>query len=112
MAIPPIIRGLYLCEMATADLATKNLTLQNCFRILKVAFLPSKARAFYAVAYLANGLGDFQFTIQVKRLDTLEVVYMTRGPLSFLDRLEEVRLKVRIEQCVFPISGEIGRAHV
>src|SRR5437016_5755899 len=106
MPVLPTIRGLYLCELVVTDLVTKNLTLHNCFRVLKVAFLPAKARPFFVVAYLANGLGDFTFVVRVKRLDILDEIYSALAMLSFSSRLEELRLRLRIEQCNFPGPGE------
>ena len=104
MSITPIVRGLYLCEQVDVH-ASLNLTLRNCFRTLRVAGLPIAARPFFVVVYLANGLGRVKATIQVRRLDTLDLIYTADAPLTFPDRLQEVRFKAWIGQCVFPGPG-------
>jgi hypothetical protein len=105
MTITPVVRGLYLCEQITVH-PSSNLTLHECFRTLKVAGLPTAARPFVVVAYLANGQGDVPATIRVRRLDTLAEVYRAETPLHFADRLAEVRLVGRINRCVFPGPGQ------
>lgn len=105
MPVTPTVRGLYLCERVEADPATRNLTLRNCFRALRVAGLPTRARPFSVVAYLANGLGTFALSVRVKRLDTLDEVYVAWVPLTFADRLAEQRFVLRVEQCRFPGPG-------
>lgn len=105
MAVTPVVRGLYLCERVTAH-PSRNLTLHDCFRAMRVAGLPVAARPFVVVAYLANGFGDTTATIQVRRLDTLNDVYRAATILQFPDRLEEIRFVGRVNRCVFPSPGE------
>jgi hypothetical protein len=102
----PIVRGLYLAGRVDADPVTRNLTLVNCFRTLFGSGSPVQTKPFFVVAYLANGLGRVQFRVGVSRLDTLADIYEARAELDFTDRLRELRLVLRIEQCVFPVPGE------
>ncbi|MBX9582487.1 MAG: hypothetical protein K2X87_19455 [Gemmataceae bacterium] len=106
MPVTPSVRGLYLCERVELGPGTRNLTPRNCFRALRIAGLPTRAKPFTVVAYLANGIGQFPVAVVVRRLDTLGEVYAARAMLTFADRLAEVRLTIRVEQCVFPAAGE------
>jgi hypothetical protein len=54
MAVTPVVRGLYLCEQVTVHPGTRNLSLDNCFRTLKLADIPNRAKPFYVVAYLVG----------------------------------------------------------
>ncbi|HET6575893.1 MAG TPA: hypothetical protein VFG68_19985 [Fimbriiglobus sp.] len=105
MPIAPTVRGLYLCERVEVHPTTRNLTLHGCFRTLVLAGIPTSARPFFIVAYLAGGLGDQILTARVNRLDTMAEVYWSRTPVRFPDRLAEVRFSLRIEQCRFPVPG-------
>ena len=44
-------------------------------------------------------------TLQVRRLDSLDLIYTADARLTFPDRLQEVRFKARIGRCVFPGPG-------
>ena len=106
MPVTPIVRGLYLCQGVEVDPTTTDLTLRSCFRALRIAGLPARARPFSVVAYLANGLGRFPFAVRVRRLDTLDAVYQAEAEITCPDRLAEVRLTLRVERCVIPTAGE------
>jgi hypothetical protein len=101
----PIVRGLYLAGRVDVDPATRNLTLVNCFRALRLPALPGVARPFYLVAYLANGFGDTRLDARVYRLDTFDEVYRTGVTVRFPDRLTELRFVLRVEQCGFTDPG-------
>jgi hypothetical protein len=102
----PLVRGLYLAERVDTDPETRNLTLVECFRALLVEGLPTAAQPFAVVAYLANGLGRYRFSVRVTRLDTMAVIYSASAAITFPDRLQEVRFVFRCERCVFPGAGE------
>jgi hypothetical protein len=105
MAMIPLIRGLYLAERVEVDPATRNLTLVECFRTLMIDEFPIAAQPFAVVAYFANGIGRYRFTVRVTRLDTLAEIYSASSFLNFPDRMEELRFVLRIEQCLFPGEG-------
>jgi hypothetical protein len=94
---------LYVCERVEKHPVTRNLTLHNCFRTIKV---PSHGlyRPFYVVAYLADGVGEMSCRTVLTRPDTLADMFVSDGTLSFADALEEQRLVVTIE-CSFPVTG-------
>lgn len=102
----PLIRGLYLAERVDVDPVTRNLTLVNCFRGLRLKQLPGTVRPFSVVAYLANGQGEFEVVVRVERMDTFAEVFRVRGHLSLPDRLTEVRFTLRIENCLVSVAGE------
>jgi hypothetical protein len=95
-----------LADRVDVDPITRNLTLVNCFRGLRVGHLPGAAAPFFVVAYLANGIGEFPFVVSVERMDTLGEVYRANARLNFPSRLEELRFKLKIENCVFPTEGD------
>jgi len=95
-----------LASRVDVDPASRNLTLVNCFRGLRVDHLPGTAAPFFVVAYLANGVGAFPFVVSVERMDTLAEVYRSNARLTFPNRLEEVRFKLKIENCLFSTEGE------
>lgn len=101
----PLIRGLYLAERVDVDPITRNLTLVNCFRGLRVSHLPGPIRPFSVVAYLANGVGEFDVAVVIERMDTLDEVRRVQTRLNLPDRLTEVRFNLRIENCVLPVAG-------
>lgn len=105
MTVTPIVRGLYLCEGVTVHPDTRNLSLDNCFRGLRLADIPNRAKPFYVVAYLVGGVGEYTMTVRVNRLDTMAETFRTRTPVRFPGRLEEVRFVLRIEQCLFTAPG-------
>ena len=102
----PIVRGLYLAERVDVDPVTRNLTLVNCFRRMRLPAIPGVARPFYLVAYLANGSGNVRLMAKVTRLDTLAEVFRSWVTVDFADRLREVRFRLRVEQCLFRDPGE------
>ena len=106
MPVMPVLRGLYLCTRVDVDPDTTNLTLVNCFRTLIREDGTGRAGAFCLVAYLANGQGTVPVVVKVSRMDTMDPVYAARVGVTFRDRLQEVRFKLRVEQCRFPVPGE------
>jgi hypothetical protein len=97
---------MYLAQRVDVDPGTRNLTLVECFRGLRVPHLPGVSAPFFVVAYLASGAGEFPFVVSIERMDTLAEVYRASARLSFPNRLEEVRFKLKIENCLFSTEGE------
>ena len=102
----PTVRGLYLAERVEVDPATRNLTLVDCFRTLLIERPAGATQPFAVVAYLANGVGRYRFTLRLTRLDTMAEIYSASSFLNFPNRMEEVRFVLRVEQCLFPTDGE------
>ncbi len=108
MAITPTVRGLILCEMAKVDSVTQNISLHECFRALSAERFPAITKAFFVFAHLVNGLGDVVLRIDIVGLDDNEPVYRFSNRVRFLDRLQEMRLKIEIGQFVAPKTGMYG----
>jgi hypothetical protein len=101
----PVALGLTLCESVIIEEGTKNVSLINCFTGLKVAGFPSTPRPFCVLAALMDGKGDGTIDVMLTRLDSDDVVYELRRRAHFPDRLTEVRVLFRINECSFPAPG-------
>ncbi len=108
MAIAPTVRGLILCEEVDVDPVTRNISLLQCFRALKVDRFPSAAKRFYVMAHLVNGLGDVGLRVDVVQLSDNFPLYRLPLALHFQDRLQEMRMKVEVAQFVAPAAGKYG----
>src|SRR3954462_14926660 len=93
----PVVRGLHLAERAEVDPVTRNLTIDNSFRVLRQRRLPGLVDPFYLVARMAGGLGNVRLLAQVSRLDTFAEVYRAWVTVNFPDRLQDVIFKLRVE---------------
>lgn len=101
----PVVVGLTICEQIIVEAETHNLTLVNCFSRREVETIPSEPISFVVFATLTNGAGDVPLAVQISRLDTLDEIYVREMVLRFPDPLAEVRLRLRIRDCVFPVAG-------
>jgi len=102
----PLVRGLYLAERVEVDPVSRNLTLVNCFRGLRMRQLPGVVQPFSVVAYLANGVGAFEVLVRIDRMDTFAEVFRARTRLNLPDRLTEVRFVLQLAGCVLSATGE------
>src|SRR5712692_6122829 len=105
MVPPPNVLGLALCEKVIVEEGTKNITLVNCFTKMFVEAFPSPPQRFALFAALTGGFGDGIIELIGTWLDTDEVIYSFRNTVRFVDRLREVRVVVRVNDCSFPASG-------
>ena len=103
----PVAVGLTVCETIIVDEQTRNVTPVNCFRRWRVAGFPSEPFPFVVFAWLTDGIGQGRLEVVIQRLDADEpkVVYRISLPCQFTNPLDEVRLTIRIRDCVFPIAG-------
>jgi hypothetical protein len=100
----PIAIGMVLCEQVIVEEGTHNVTPVNCFNVRELDTLPSPA-TFFALVWLADGLGEMLAEIVVERLDTLEEVYRNTRKLVFTNRLQDSRCLARIRIGKFPVVG-------
>jgi hypothetical protein len=100
----PIAIGMVLCEQVIVEERTHNITSVNCFSIREVDDLPDQA-TFFALAWLANGLGEMLAELIVERLDNLEETFRVNRQLDFPDRLHDMRFVARIRNCHLPVAG-------
>ena len=68
----PIAIGMVLCEQVILDEGTHNITPVNCFSVREVEDFPDRA-TFFALAWLANGLGEMQAELLARSALYLEV---------------------------------------
>jgi hypothetical protein len=101
----PVAVGLAICEQVIVEEGTRNVTLVNCFNILRLRELPSVASRLVVHAALTDGLGDGRVSLVVNRLDTFEEIYARHARVSFTNPLQEVRLLFRPRKCSFPVPG-------
>ena len=100
----PIAIGLVLCEHVIVEDRTHNITPVNCFSVRVVEALPDRA-TFFALAWLANGLGEMPAELLVERLDNMEETFRVNRVLVFPDRLVDMRFVARIRSCHLPVAG-------
>src|ERR1700724_3349625 len=91
MAAQPVALGLTLCDYVSVEERTKKVSLIGCFTGLAVSRFPAIAQPFCVFAVLTDGLGDGTIDLVVFQLDTGEEVFSYRSPISFPDKLTEVR---------------------
>jgi hypothetical protein len=101
----PVAVGLKLSKMAVVEEKTRNVTLVNCFRRLKVVSVAETLRPFVASAILTDGLGVADFALTVTRLETMENVHEQFWQGNFFDPMERVWLLFPIEDCLVPAPG-------
>ena len=101
MPILPVVRGLYVCERVDVDPVSKNVSLANCFRGLRLADMPSMPQPFYVFALLANGLGEMTIRTTINDLDAGPDIFRHTARIRLTNRLTELRFKLTID-CLFP----------
>jgi hypothetical protein len=106
MKIPPIARGLFVCDRVEVDRKRKNVSLINCYNALHVGQFPSGPREFAIFAALTGGFGRVNMRIMVSRLTDNLLVYSRDLSVDYVDRVEEVRFILRLEGVVFPNPGQ------
>ena len=103
----PVAVSLIVCETVIIDEQTRNVTPVNCFRRRRVAGFPSEPFPFVVLAWLTDGIGKGRLKVAIQRLraDEMEEVYLASLPCHFLNPMDEVRLTIRVQDCVFPGPG-------
>jgi hypothetical protein len=100
----PTAIAIVLCDRVIVDESTRNVTAVDCFNVRLLGSIPGQA-TFYALAWLADGEGEFTAEIVIRRLDNLEETYRAQSSLVFKDRLQDARFLARIRSCMFPVAG-------
>jgi hypothetical protein len=101
----PVALGLTLCEQILVDKSTNNFSLINIFTSWPTKKLPSPPRRLCLYAILKGGQGRGIIELSITREDTDEVIFSVRKPVDFPDRLSEIRVFARDEECSFPALG-------
>jgi hypothetical protein len=85
----PVAIGLLLCEQVIVDERSHNVTPVNCFNLRELETVPGQA-TFYAVAWLADGIGAMSLKIAVSRLDTLEEIFRVERTVQLTNPLQQL----------------------
>ena len=101
----PVALGLMLCEQILVDKSTNNFSLINTFTTWPTKKLPSPPGRLCLYAVLKGGQGRGIIELSITREDTDEVIFSVRKPVDFPDRLSEIRVFARYEECSFPALG-------
>lgn len=105
MVPTPVAVGLILCDYVLIEDGTKRASLIGGLTRIEAGNFPYLASPFFVFAALSDGLGDAIVDLIGTRLDTNERVYARRRRVRFSDRLRELHVVFRIEDCRFPAPG-------
>lgn len=105
MAQKPVAIGMLLCDQVIVEEGTRNVTLVNCFTQKPVRRLPSDPFSFIVFSILTDGLGEFQLSVVIQRLDDLEEVYVRSIVVRFTSPLQEARCMLQCSDCSLPVFG-------
>jgi len=97
--------GLKLCQQAIVEETTRNVTLVNCFRRLRVTTFPSPPQQFTVCVHLIDGLGEIEFSLEIHPLSTMHMLDLRKWKANFADPLEDKWVLVNFRNCVFPHPG-------
>jgi hypothetical protein len=103
----PVTRGLFLCDLVVVEAQTGKVSLINTLDRFRCASFP---KPFVVYAFLTDGFGDVDLTIEIAALSGLEQVdsYATR--IRFPDRVAATHFKFTVTDCSFPRSGSYQAA--
>lgn len=101
----PVAVGLTVCEKVIVEEGTRNVSLISTFIRLRAREFPARPQPFCVFATLLDGEGDATVSLEIAHSETGEDVYALEQPVSFPNRLAEVRVLFRVNQCQFPAPG-------
>lgn len=104
-AVPPIVRGLFLCDVLIQDTQTTKVSLINLFDRLRCSDFPAEAKPFVVYALLTNGSGEVNLTAEVESLDGLQVVYTRTMRVRLPYRVAALHVRFNVVGCIFPQPG-------
>src|SRR3954453_6988085 len=101
----PSALGLIVCDYVLIKEGTHKVSLFVCFPELSLARFPAVLPPFFVYALLSDGSGSGTLELILSRLETDEEIFTHRRPITFVDQLAEVRVKLRIRNCSIPAPG-------
>lgn len=101
----PVALGLFLCDQAIVEEATRKTSLVGMFNHLTAKQFPFLPPPFTVFAALTDGQGTGRIALVVSRLETGEGIHAFRTTANFPDRLAISRMRFRIRECRFPQPG-------
>src|SRR5436190_23692934 len=105
MVPTPTAIGLTLCDYVIVEERTKKVSVIGSFTGLKVAGLPAAPQPFSVFASLIDGEGDESVELSVTEVSSDKEIDVLRRPIHFSDRLAEMQVRFRLNECVFPAPG-------
>jgi len=105
MVPTPVAVGLTLCDYVLIEDGTKRASLIGGLTRMEAGSFPYLAPPFFVFAALIDGLGDATVDLIATRLDKNDRVYTRRRSVRFSDRLRELHVVFRIDDCHFPAPG-------
>jgi hypothetical protein len=97
--------GLTVCEKVIVEEGTKNVSLISTFSRLRLTGFPGRPQPFCVFATLLDGEGDATISVEISHSETGKDIYTVTQPISFPNRLTEVRVLFRVNRCEFPSPG-------
>src|SRR5262249_21752653 len=100
-----VVLGLTVCDYCILEEGTRKVSLIGILSKLRTRQFPFRAPQFFVHAALTDGLGDATIDLIVSGSNTGESVYERRQRVHFSDRLRELHVIFRINDCTFPAPG-------
>jgi hypothetical protein len=96
--------SLFLCDQVIVEEGTHNVTPVNCFRE-KLARDPAQPISFTVFALLTDGVGAMRLTVEIHRLQDMDLVYQVSRTVQFAQPLNEYRVGLRFYKLSLPTFG-------
>ena len=105
MAVVPVARSLFVCDLVIVDEESKNVTLVNIHNRFLVDTFPSGTRKFAIFGILVNSEGIVPIELVITHLDTSDRIYQGTRSYMFPNRLQEIRFHARMTRIEFREEG-------
>jgi hypothetical protein len=100
----PVVVGLTICKEVIVAKDGHDATL-NCIRAVRVDNFPTPPRDYTVSCIVADGLGEFDLTLEVGKLSADDYLYRRTWTISLTDVVREEWLLVTAEKLAFPEAG-------
>jgi hypothetical protein len=101
----PTALGLFVCDQATRDLQTGNISLIGSIKSFVVPHFPGYPDPFSVFSALKGGQGTGRAALEIRDLNSDSRVYRALAFITFPDRLDEVNFHMRVTKCRFVAPG-------
>jgi hypothetical protein len=101
----PVTRGLFLCDLVIVESHTGKVSIINTFDRFRCVSFPSVPKPFVVYAFLTDGSGDVDLTIEIAGLSLFEQVYSHTTRVQFPDRVAATHFRFTVTDCSFPRAG-------
>jgi hypothetical protein len=94
-----------LCDYVIVEKGTEKISLIGLFERFRLAQFPAQAPPFCVFATLTGAEGSGIIRLEIQDLETLERIADWEQTVHFVDRLTNVRVVFRLNDCEFPHPG-------